>query len=432
MAGLQDQKRKRADEPLHADRPLKKTKTKSQSDVEIWESWENPPEFYDKLSKISLTQRALRELDRRACVQRTHLAFPVDPSLSVLPGTTSGELVRFSRHGGPDLRDLRGYRYPPINYPHPVAISTSRPSRSRGRKSSDPTSTLATTATTKSKRSSPYDRNFDLHLTENAIHPTYRSRKPDLEEARTQLALPRPSLSPSRFSEGAFEAFQESNDQAKDEDDVLANVIPTILGPGQANRFSARNTVFSNLEPLTDGTIVAPKPDLYWGAHPEQLARSARDELAGHIIPSTMEDMPMAPNFFMQVQGPDGSLAVATRQARHVGASGSRGMHSLQNYGVEESQYDGRPYTFNAIYHGGQLQLYAHHVTVPTIDGGRPEYHMTQLRSFAMTDTRDTFAEGAGALRNALDLAEKYRLDFIQSANEKASQRETVANPNGT
>lgn len=243
-----------------------------------------------------------------------------------------------------------------------------------------------------------------------------------MEEARTQLAVSRPSLSPSRFSEGAFEAFQESNDQAKDEDDVLANAIPTILGRGQANRFSSRNTVFSNLEPLTDGTIVAPKPDIYWGAHPEQLARSVRNELAGHIIPSTMEGKPIAPNFFMEVKGPDGNFAAATRQARHVGATGSRGIHSLQNYKVKESQYDGRPYTFNAIYHNGQLRLYAHHVTAPTIEGGRPEYHMTQLRSFGMTDTRGTFVEGASTLRNTLDLAEKYRLDFIQSANDKASQ----------
>jgi len=83
------------------------------------------------------------------------------------------------------------------------------------------------------------------------------------------VAVPRPSLLPSQFSDGAFKAFQASDVQAKDKDNVLANVIPTILGPSQASRYCTRNTVFANLEPLTDDTIVAPKPDIYYGAYLE-------------------------------------------------------------------------------------------------------------------------------------------------------------------
>ena len=82
----------------------------------------------------------------------------------------------------------------------------------------------------------------------------------------------------------------------------------------------------------------------------------------------------MAPNFFLEVKGPEGILAVAERQARYHGAVGSRGIHSLQNYGAEEPEYDGKAYTFSSIYHGGTLKLYAHHVTAPTTEGGRPEY----------------------------------------------------------
>ncbi|KAG5792211.1 hypothetical protein H9Q69_008735 [Fusarium xylarioides] len=137
-------------------------------------------------------------------------------------------------------------------------MSASRSSRSQKTQSIDPTSTLpTTTTTTKTKKSTPYDRNFDLHLTEYRIHPTYSSQKPDLEEVRTRSAVPRPSLSPSRFSEGAFETFQDSNARARDEDDVLATVIPTILGLSQASRNCARNTAFRNLKPLTDSTITA-------------------------------------------------------------------------------------------------------------------------------------------------------------------------------
>ncbi|KAF5529254.1 glyoxylate reductase, partial [Fusarium mexicanum] len=221
-------------------------------------------------------------------------------------------------------------------------MNASRSSRSGRTKSTNPISTLPTTATAKTKKSSPYDRDFELHLTEHAIHSTWKSQKPDLEETRAAFVVPRPSLSPSRFSDGAFEAFQERNDQAKDENDVLANVIPTILGPSQANRFCARNTMFSNLDPLTDGTITAAQPDMYWGAYPDQLVPSARNELAGHIVPSTTLDKPMAPNVFLEVKGPEGNAAVATRQVRYNGAVGARGMHSLQNYRVDEPQYDNK------------------------------------------------------------------------------------------
>lgn len=282
---------------------------------------------------------------------------------------------------------------------------------------------------TKTKKSGPYNRNFELHLTEHAIHPTWRSRKPDLEEIRATVGTPRPSLSPSSFSDGAFESFQDRNDQAEDEDDVLANVIPTILGPSQTNHYYARNTVFSNLEPITDDTITAPKPDIYYGAYPEQLARPVRKELSSHIIPSTMVDKPMAPNFFLEAKGPDGNIAVAARQARYDGAIGSRAMHSLQNYCNEEPEYDDKLYTFSSIYHGGQLQLYAHHVTAGT-KALPPEYHSVQVDTWGMTGNVDTFRRGASALRNARDLAREYRNNFIQAANARVTQGLTaVENP---
>lgn len=301
-------------------------------------------------------------------------------------------------------------------------MSASRSSRSRGTRSIDPASTLPTTATAKSKKSTAYDRDFDLHLTEHLVHPVYSSQEPDLKEVMAAVAVPRPSLSPSQFSDSAFKAFRASNARAKDEDEVLADVMPTILGPSQASRYCARNTVFTNLDPLTDDTIAAPKPDIYYGAYPEQLARSTRNEIAGHILPSTMLNKPMAPNFFIEVKGPDGKPAVATRQARYDGAIGSRAMHSLQNYGVEEPEYDGKAHAFSSTYHAGTgtLQLYAHHVTAPTIEGGRPEYHMTEVNGWQMTGNRDTFVEGARALRNTLDLSERCRSDFIRAANVRA------------
>lgn len=110
MARRQNQKRSRADEPSRAafEPPTKKSKTRNGIGRKAWESWEYPPEFYDTLSKISLTRRALKELNRRNRASRSHPSLPL-PSASALSCTRpSRDLGRFARHGGPDLRDLRG------------------------------------------------------------------------------------------------------------------------------------------------------------------------------------------------------------------------------------------------------------------------------------------------------------------------------------
>ncbi|KAF5529852.1 glyoxylate reductase, partial [Fusarium mexicanum] len=111
------------------------------------------------------------------------------------------------------------------------------------------------------------------------------------------------------------------------------------------------------------------------------------------------------------------------------GAVGARGMHSLQNYRVDEPQYNNKPHTFSFAYHAGTgtLQKYSHHMTAPTTEGARPEYHMSQLKAYAMTSDLDTYAKGATDLRNTLDLAETYRGNFIRDANARASQTRTVA-----
>jgi hypothetical protein len=291
----------------------------------------------------------------------------------------------------------------------------------------DPDSTVDTLAKTKTKKSTPYNRNFNMHLTDHGVHDPCSSEEPDLEDLRAALRLPRQDLSTSQFSQDAFKSFAMSDGLAKDEQDVLASVIPTILGPNLANRSCGRNTCFLNLEPLTDGTIAPPKPDIYHGSDPRQLARSVRAELGSYIVPSTMEDKPAVPNFFLEVKGPSGTPAVATLQARYDGAMGSRAMHKLQNYGVEKPQYDAQPYTYSSTYQCGTLNLYAHHITAPSGEGGQPEYHMNLVGGFNLKGSREQFVEGASALRNALDLAEQHRREFIGNANARAPKTETAA-----
>ena len=109
MATSKNSKRQRADETTVVCAPAKKTKTRSEFELEAWYAWGYPPEFYDRLSKISLNPLALDELQRRTRIRRTFPSRPVSSSDSILRSITRRQdLVRFARHGGPDLCDLRG------------------------------------------------------------------------------------------------------------------------------------------------------------------------------------------------------------------------------------------------------------------------------------------------------------------------------------
>ncbi|KUI64798.1 hypothetical protein VM1G_00718 [Cytospora mali] len=419
-----------------AQRPHRDPHAHDNFSLDQYRAWRYPPEFWDRLSTIPLERDALQELDRRTCGQCPF--FPPQPPPTgyapditrVLTPASARDLARFARYGGPDLRSLRGYPAPATVPRKHLSVSAMSSSQSRATKTTDPT-TVIKSATTKTKKTIPaYNRGFEQHLTDNSIHKTWKSQKPVLTETKAALVVSRPSLSPSRFSDGAFETFQKTNAQAKDEDDILADVIPTITGAREANYPYARNTVFGHLDPLTDGTIVPPKPDIYYGAVPEQLNPTIRNELGRYIVPLTAVDKPIAPNFFLEAKGPNGSTAVMMRQARYDGAIGARAIHSLQTYGQEDPVYDGNAYTYSTTYHDGQLKMYAHYATAPATPDGRPEYHMTQVRSFGMTDTRETFVEGATAFRNARDLAKQHRDTFIQAANSRYNTRLASAQEN--
>jgi hypothetical protein len=220
------------------------------------------------------------------------------------------------------------------------------------------------------------------------------------------------------FSE---EKFVQADADAAKVKQVTTSVIPISKGISATPSAFSGGIPFTSLDHLTDGTLVPGNPDIY-GARPEQLDRRVRDDLTGQIIPSTQDDLPIVPNFFLAAKGPDGSLAVAGRQACYDGALGARGMHSLQSYGQEEPVFGNSASTITSIYHGGQLKMFTSHPTQPTSPGSRPEYHMHQLRSFAMTDTVGTFRQGATYYRNTRDWAKERRDEAIRQANERAGE----------
>lgn len=328
-------------------------------------------------------------------------------------------------------------QYPkPDNLSRPMARGKSR-SRSRKRRAGSLSSkTRDAGDTTNTTSSTPYSRNFQQNLIDHGIYPDgyeYPDGRipaaPDnWEEINVRLVKPRPSLSPSKFSDEDFRKFKRADTHASKEKPVITSVIPIIEGDIGDPKCAGGEYVFGNLAPLTDGTLAQAKPDHFYGARPEQLNRQIRSELSDRIIPSTQDDLPMLPNFFLEAKGPDGSLAVATRQACYDGALGARGMHSLQSYRQDEFTYDNNAHTITSTYHGGQLKLYTTHLAEPRGPDCRPEYIMTQLRSFSLTDMYDTFRQGVSAYRNARDWAKEKRDEFIRLANERHSEAESRHN----
>jgi hypothetical protein len=118
------------------------------------------------------------------------------------------------------------------------------------------------------------------------------------------------------------------------------------------------------------------------------------------------------------------SLVVTKRQACYDGALGARAMHFLQLYGKDEPDYDRKAYTIASTYQDGNLKMYTSHVAPPRNPSGRPEYHMTHLRSFDITDTPQTCRDGLRAFRNARDWAQRERDKAIEHADDIANFKE--------
>ncbi len=238
------------------------------------------------------------------------------------------------------------------------------------------------------------------------------------------MALPRASLSPSRFTREAFLDFRAKNQEALTENTIMSQAFPIIAGT--ADIPSQENLLFGNLKHLTDGSITKAKPDCYDGSHPADLNKQIREELGPYIVPSTNTAAPCLPNFFTEGKGPNGNTAVCKRQALYDGALGARGIHELRSYVDPGTAYDNNAYTITSTYHGGSgtLTMYTTHPAPSKDPKTSAEYRMTQLNSFAVTGNPDYFRQGASALRNARDWAKEKREELMIAANGKVPDAE--------
>lgn len=201
----------------------------------------------------------------------------------------------------------------PSGPPNPAMSSTRSSSRVPERNSTSTSRTRPSTNTTSTASTGPYNRNSQQNLIDGGVYPhAYRypdgrvAAKPgNWEEINRRLSQPRPSLSLSNFSEEAYENFVQADADAVKEKQITTSVIPIIEGYVRDVKCVSGGIPFKNLDYLTDDTLVPGNAEIYYGARPERLDRRAHDELSGHVIPSKQDDLPIAPNLFLEVKGPD-------------------------------------------------------------------------------------------------------------------------------
>ena len=281
----------------------------------------------------------------------------------------------------------------------------------------------------RTKKIAASSSNCRQHLIDHGIYPVGYDDAMDLQEPHNwaeinaRLALPRASLSPSRFTLQDFRDFKRKHREALTESQAMSKAFPIIAGT--ADIPSQGNLRFTNLKDLTDGSMVQAQPDLYDGARPAELNKQIREELGPYIVPSKNTAAPCLPNCFAEGKGPKGLIDVGENQAMYDGALGARGIHELRTYVDPETAFDNNAYTITSTYHpGGLLTMYTTHPVQSTNPNHQIEYRMTELNAYAMTGNVDSFRQGAAAFRNARELTREGRKELIAAANDKVQNLE--------
>ena len=250
-------------------------------------------------------------------------------------------------------------------------------------------------------------------------------RKPEnLNEVKQLFSRRRPSLEPDVFTQERFEEFRKRTISSS-ESDIMQKMVPVLEGEGLIP--NKREGMFCNLLSMTNKLTPTPIPDFWDGVRPESVMWQVKEALGSRIIPTKNREVPIVPNFYLEVKRPMAQGTVAAKQVLHDGAYGTRAMHYLHNYGLSEPIYDNKAYTFSATFQDDTFKLYAHHVTPPSPDSpdGLPQYWMTYIKTYTITDY-EGFIEGALAFRNLRDKALHDREEAIAAANAR-SQDASVA-----
>ncbi|KAI9035600.1 uncharacterized protein KD926_003204 [Aspergillus affinis] len=306
----------------------------------------------------------------------------------------------------------------------------------------DPTDSSSRGLTPKTGNTTVYDLHFESHLTDHGIFLP-NSTYPDETDV----------CEPENIAE--IQRCLRAHRPTPDEQLVIKKILPIFDGPQQASFHDGGNHLFTNLAPLTNGTLANAKPDIYHGAPPYQLHPRVREQLSDQIIPTRQGNRPIMPNFFVEAKGHCGSPSVLQRQALYDSALGARAIHSLQQYGHAQEEYrsssnssnrpqdnddcsdpapasspthdsthDNHAYAIASTFQKGTLGIYVTHPTrIPSnINPGadrQTDYAMTQVGYYSLIGSPESYQQGVSAYRNSRDLAKEYRDEFIRQANER-------------
>ncbi|POS84440.1 hypothetical protein EPUL_003672 [Erysiphe pulchra] len=359
---------------------------------------------------IELTRKALKELDR---INRLHrklnqVSKPQSPSHPQLHTPNIQEhledISQIARSGGFDLTNLRGYLEPGQDLMEPSALSpTNDESASRLR----PTGT----STTKTKNSGPRHSNFRSIMIANGIYPEnycfpdtgdFAPSPKNSEEIKERSERRRPSLSIEKFTDEDYKAFKVVVKNSNNENDLMECIIPIIEGTYEKNGRSCCNRPFINFKLIAPDTVCG-TPDKCHGEAPAKADLMVRNELGNLILPSTKKDMPMAPNFFLEMKGPDGKSSVADLQALHTGALGERGQMALWGWRREGLCLDDKAHTITVTYVNGTLQFFSIHAGRFQNKNDQLEYYMCLIDTIAISGNIKDFRKGVSMYRNLRD-----------------------------
>lgn len=407
------------------------------------------PAFWDNLTRIPLVKAALRQLDRR----NEHAARR--PAAQLSTSSCDGDLVRYARHGGPDLSDIRGLALRSSS----ADGRTSRRGGADGARESDDghgrqsCSDSQCTTTDQTRSSSPFDAAFRQHLIDWRVWPIghflENGQKPappdNLEDIVKIINAPRLSLEAESFGVEDFKQFEKVYNLARGENGrsrTLDFIEGTALAPSSSD-VKQGPVEFKNLLILLPENLVPGTPDRAYGARPETLDTRVREELESLILPTTARDI-VCPNFIVHIECPAGDPETAKVQAVYDGALAARGMEALRAYGDDTDADEGArsghgedqiARTITCTFADGVLRMYAVHRTSRGRAGriqallqltpswaAEAEYTTSLVGSWLMHDSLEDFRRGAAAFRNGLDWARRQRDEAISRANSKVQE----------
>ena len=287
---------------------------------------------------------------------------------------------------------------------------------------------VLTSGTMRRKRPTlaPRNRNFQRHMEDHNVYPnlyrpadgTLTEEPSNIAEIREYLFRQRPSDDP--ITEKDFRDFCYKLQQAPDEPSMMVAVTPIIEGDVMPHWNFAQDCLFSNMIPLTDETVTAPKPDRCYGAWSGAIHQVIREKLNRLISPSKAGNKPWVPNFFLEAKGPDGVASVVRNQAMYDGAIGARAAQAVRCFGAENN-YDGNAYTIMVTLVLETMLFYTSHIDRNSSVEGRPDRFMTQVYGVELTGYFESFKTGITAYRNARDWAEMKRNELIEAANRRVA-----------